>query len=507
MVTDEHIRKIVAVYQTTESLRKTADEMGLSLSTVRKALIPNGAYETPYSKEVFFYYTKGYSAEEIAKALNTTAKRVAAWMPYDKGMYNMDDKSQDAVRSDNYRKRIKQAKMNAVRNKIEYEKKLFSGTVNKNHFTSSSTEYDWEEYLYPKNPIRLHLKLQNEHADPDDIRILKKYGRSSTGDSIERDILIPADMTLHALHYAIQRLYGWQNSHLRSFKLPKDVYQKLTGNTVRGWGSLIGVLFQTTYPEHGEHSTYGDDDYDDGSHKVWLRKKYTGPYGYLNDYERYDIAQAEFEEFINRFPNMAVYEPFDFNKEHKSREERIIKHAPVIDLTLDELNASIIMDEGTENLLERLIVASVLACVGTNTAESSDLNKKMIKRLYINDDEPIEVPEVKPVTNKLIYNYDYGDGWEIEITRLWDCNDLLEKGYITDEELTEAKNTVIDKHKPVCIHQDGIFLVDDVGGFGGFIEMLQTLYESDDLEEKESMRTWSSGMGWNTRKVGNKEML
>lgn len=95
----------------------------------------------------------------------------------------------------------------------------------------------------------------------------------------------------------------------------------------------------------------------------------------------------------------------------------------------------------------------------------------------------------------------------MEITRIRDCTDLLKEGYITDEALTDAKNTVINKHKPVCIHQDGIFVVDDVGGFHGFIEMLRTLYESDDLEEKESMRTWASGMGWSTRKVGNKEML
>ena len=71
---------------------------------------------------------------------------------------------------------------------------------------------------------------------------------------------------------------------------------------------------------------------------------------------------------------------------------------------------------------------------------------------------------------------------EIEITRLINCDDLLEEGLITDEELTETKNTVINKHKPVCIHQYGIFLVDDVGGFGGFIEMLRTLYQSDDSE-------------------------
>jgi hypothetical protein len=114
-------------------------------------------------------------------------------------------------------------------------------------------------------PIRLHMKLHNEWLGEDEQRILKKYGRSSTGNSIERDILIPHDMTLHGLHYAILRLYGWQNGHLHSFHLPEDVYQKLTNNTVRGWGKLIGVLFQTVYPDNVWKARYGDDDYEHGS--------------------------------------------------------------------------------------------------------------------------------------------------------------------------------------------------------------------------------------------------
>ena len=109
----------------------------------------------------------------------------------------------------------------------------------------------------------------------------KEHGRSSAGNSIERDILIPHDITLHALHYAIQRLYGWQNGHLHSFRLPNEVYKELTGNTVRGWGNLIGVLFQTVYPDDVWEARYGDDDYEYGSIKTWLRKKYTGSYKYL----------------------------------------------------------------------------------------------------------------------------------------------------------------------------------------------------------------------------------
>jgi len=102
---------------------------------------------------------------------------------------------------------------------------------------------------------------------------------------------------------------------------------------------------------------------------------------------------------------------------------------------------------------------------------------------------------------------DYGDNWIVEITRQKNCDDLLDNGQLTHEELAIAINTVAEKHRPVCIHQDGMFVVDDVGGLDGFIDLLRTIYEPADLVEKEEMQTWAHGMGWSTRRTGNKEML
>ncbi|KPU44471.1 plasmid pRiA4b ORF-3-like protein [Oxobacter pfennigii] len=91
-------------------------------------------------------------------------------------------------------------------------------------------------------PVYLHLELKDEYLTEDQERMLKRYGESLGGETICRDILIPSDMPLHNLHYAIQKLYGWQNSHLRCFRLPEEVYQKLTGGTVKGWADLVGIL-------------------------------------------------------------------------------------------------------------------------------------------------------------------------------------------------------------------------------------------------------------------------
>jgi len=98
-----------------------------------------------------------------------------------------------------------------------------------------------------------------------------------------------------------------------------------------------------------------------------------------------------------------------------------------------------------------------------------------------------------------------------------DSQRILNKyGIITEEELAEAKSAVIRGHRPVCIHQDGMCLVDDVGGLGGFINMLRILYETDERDEirnpydpdtKENTLVWAHSMGWSARKISNKQML
>ena len=108
-------------------------------------------------------------------------------------------------------------------------------------------------------PVRLHLELKGDYLSDYQKRMLRRYGESTSGESITRDILIPSDMPLHNLHYAIQRLFGWQNSHLRSFYLPDDIYNKLTGGTVKGWSDLLGVIYE------------GEDKEEASSARVWAK--------------------------------------------------------------------------------------------------------------------------------------------------------------------------------------------------------------------------------------------
>lgn len=335
--------------------------------------------------------------------------------------------------------------------------------------------------------VRLHLELKGDYLSDYQKRMLRRYGESTSGDSMSRDILIPSDMPLHNLHYAIQKLFGWQNSHLRSFYLPENKYSELTGDTVKGWSDLVGLLFQP--PSEAEHDFFWDEDYKTGSINVWLRKKYTGPYVYGGVMEHPEIAKQDVKDLLDRFSMMEVRESFsDYMKrieEDNNNEVRITKKAPLIELTLEEMNASISMDQGTESLLERLEVNKVIAAQNENVTSTA----------------------LFPVTKELIYNYDFGDNWIVSITKYHDCEDLLKQNIVDEYELEEAEDIVLSKHKPVCINKDGISVLDDVGGLSGFANFLGTIYEGEDKEEATNARTWAKSLGWSNRKVSHKKLL
>lgn len=335
--------------------------------------------------------------------------------------------------------------------------------------------------------MHLHLELTNEYISEYQKRMLRRYGESSTGNSICRDILIPSDMPLHNLHYTIQKLFGWQNSHLRCFNLPDDIYKRVTGKTVKGWADLVGILFQP--PSEAEDDIFWDDNYEKGNFFTWLKKKYTGPYIYGGILEYPENARNDVQSLLDRFKLIDVKESFlDYMERSKKTDDaeiRILRKASLIDMTLEEMNSTIMLDSGTDNLLESLEISRVLA----------DKDSKM------------DTGALFPVTKKLIYNYDFGDNWIVNITREDRYTGLVENGLISLDEITYSNDIVLKEHRPVCIHKDGINVLDDVGGLCGFADFLGTIYESDDKKESKSYLTWAKGLGWKDKKIGLKMIL
>lgn len=377
--------------------------------------------------------------------------------------------------------------------------------------------------------LRLHLELDMKYADEEKLQILKKYG--SMKKAISRDILVPADITLHALNYAILRMFGWQNGHLHNFSLPEETFKELTENQFRTWSKIAGVYFR--FPTENYEDIYWDDDYREGENiKSWMKKKYTGPYKYKGYGEHYLLNQTEVQSMFARWDEITVHE-FDFRAKKKAEPYNVkLKEATIRQVT--HAFADVICHE----LIERLPLAEILCVKNKGNVDFAKIRKYLDSKLSkIDVNNMIEeyknkkfssmkaeqaflgkynIP-VLPITEQLIYSYDYGAGWEVLIsseniykqdeTGVWrDMN-----GEIPDVPADNLEE-IAAKHRPVCIAKDGIELVDDVGGIGGFCRMLQTIYEcnTDDeegLEERESMLGWADMMGWTGRKISPKKTL
>ena len=297
MGNDEIYQQVIADFKITGSVKKTAQNVGTTLVRAQRILITEGLWSSPTSEKVVSLYSQGKAVPEIAEELFVSEKTVQAYLPYirtDKG-YGGESRSSDAIKSDDYRKRIHIAaesqvsKENMEKERGQMEEKLRSiKIIEDDELQATHTESDnriaaeslledlsglTTEQLYNdhmvKRPevLKLKLSLDMEYVDDDDMEVLRKYGKVEQG--ITREILVPADITLHALNYAILRAFGWQNSHLHRFCLTKEGFQKLTGgkNKVdkyglveydgkfKNWVDLCGIYFRYPTEDFEERRT------------------------------------------------------------------------------------------------------------------------------------------------------------------------------------------------------------------------------------------------------------
>ena len=98
-----------------------------------------------------------------------------------------------------------------------------------------------------------------------------------------------------------------------------------------------------------------------------------------------------------------------------------------------------------------------------------------------------------------VYQQDEAGVWKDGRGEIWD-------------EFTDVLDEVVSRHRPVCIGKDGIELVDDVGGIGGFCNMLRVIHDADmedDMawDERKQMLQWLDMMGWTGRRINAKRTL
>ena len=89
------------------AFQKELDEQGISLSTakIRKILITGGCWSTERSREVAELYEKYQSVSRVAEELGVTDALVTMYLPYEKVVYDLDEKSRNARRVARWREK------------------------------------------------------------------------------------------------------------------------------------------------------------------------------------------------------------------------------------------------------------------------------------------------------------------------------------------------------------------------------------------------------------------
>lgn len=373
---------------------------------------------------------------------------------------------------------------------------------------------------------------------------------------ISREVLVPGNMNLHAMHYMIQRLFGWLNGHLHNFSLSDEDFNAITSGRVGGWKKLCGSLLH--FPTNENSDFFWDDDYKTGqSVRTWYKKKYTGPYAqkavcetYYNTMRELKIFQEKNPGFASKMPlwemqsQLVFEEPLNFLNERLTLDELLVNGSPRTEMEkrreyrnwlaaleqkkketealiegIDEKKRAE-LDDALENLVrwrdnkayvEQMIYMGrtdeLFEQTGTTAQDwlkeaeyFISRSEKKCKKLFTDCN-----PKLDPLFDTLYYEYDYGDGWFVKISVVEKYETKKEAAQAC-EELAELIDQVKLDQAPRCIAADGINVLDDVGGIGGFHDMLSIL-NGDDQEEIASTKSWARGLGWTGRLTKPDRML
>ncbi len=544
---------IVNTYLDSGSVKATCEKSGASEVTVRRVLITEGLWSSKTSKRIASLMDRGMSIEEVAAELSVTKNAVEAYLPYSRGKYGMSG-TENAQNSKKYRDRVTEAQK-AVCTLTADEKKSIAkeSPALKDKMASSSGKAPLKESPEISGQessdlvLKLHLELVDYNWDePSEDLGLKGEEReefltlAKAKKGISRDILVPGNMNLHALHYAIQRLFGWQNSHLHRFFINNNDFDEMTGGKFGAFAQLCGSLFR--FPDDDSSDFYWDDDYKDNiSVKSWLKKKYSAPFRCGSIGESYLGNKWGIEDFLNHFSQFssestlksideAVFMGETWNclierlsvgelflPQNQAHKDAASWKADILhkgnDLTRELENARIDQDDlrsSADELREWRKSADQLDQL--KWMFPNTFKEEVKKRTGESYEEVVaahreELPywknrcmkfirdwnvALEPYFSELYYEYDYGDSWCVRITVTDRQNDPL-----TAEALQGA---------PLCVQSDGMNLVDDCGGIGGYLKMLRVL-NGKDSEEKAEMRAWARSLGWTGRLNRPEKML
>ena len=568
-------QQIIEEYENDQSIASIAKKLHTTQVRVQRVLITEGLWTSRRTQQVAELRDLGLTVPEIAEELGIDEKTVQTYLPYSRGQYGTKT-TDDSERSREYRDRMKTAAENMhtsseeagqMLNDQQWEDLLAEADVDPEFkMTYVDDKYPEKPYWDPDSVYKLHIELvsppyyceENElDLDEDERAELFRMGKATDGFS--RDVLVSGAMTLHAMHYMIQKLFGWQNSHLHRFSLSDEDFNQLTGGKVKGWADLCGSLLK--FPDGDFYDTCWDDDYKEGiSVKSWYRRKYNGGYftkavgdNWLYNRQRISEFWADCSEddrykddsaggaitgdTLLQDVNMYFEDPYNTLMESLTAGDLFVteKGRAASDKDLDQWKirqltslermskavAENLTDEDMEvaddmfsELKRRRESQSHLehymytdkSVIREKTGEDPDIVAIYHENLIRSYEMSLMGLQVKvanePFFKTIYYNYDYGDDWWVKIT----CDEIYTSihdiPYAPDERLEE----IVNKNKPLCIAADGMNVVDDCGGIYGFLRMLRTI-NGKDKDEARNMKEWARSLGWTGRMYKPENML
>ena len=468
------------------NMSAVANQFGITRAKVNKILITAGVIDSPLHRDIMELKEQGYETDDIAAVLGVSAATVRINIPYEKVIYNGEEKSAGAVYVEEYRKREKVFLNSVVRKKTdrEIQREIYMSDPENQAMLNLMREQGLldnqgmldnidikddpvhlepfftveESKLFKMNPdiMLLHIELDDEIPEEDRALCGVEHGKS-----ISRDILVHHALPLHNLHYVINQAFGFTNSHMHEFELSSEDLKWVTAGKVENWKKLVGLVFKN--PLRDEDLDFWDDDYEGGSPKKWMRSKYTGP-GYVKCYEEgyrnviqelgnWKVRAKSLEELLHKYES----NPFSVNE--------VLSIYNILELDPSYPRS---FDEFYEVLAENIQDAATYS-----------------------DESTLSQPWVRGFAKELHYTYDFGDSWQFTITPKYDAEYLVKAGRVTEKGIREAIQRVCVLARPVILAADGYPLIDDCGGIDGYVETLRAIEDGD----KDS-KAWTEGMGW-----------
>ena len=541
----EKYQKIVEDYKKTKNIRGTAKANQVSIVKVRRILITEGLWSSPTSEKVKTLWEQGLTAKEIADKLQIPLKNVQAYIPYSRGAYE-ESETTDSIRCKTYRERCK----NTFQTQVLYDHKVFMDNSSPIELRRAHNKMQNSFSDAPERALRLRLDLIDSEVErhPE----IGLYGKAEK--NISRTVLIPATMNFNALHFLIQKVFGWKNRKTHHFGLTRDEFMWITNDHFHEYKLLSGVYFR--FPPEKDKDKLDDkhwnDDYDGKeSFSAWLKRKYCGPYYYLGYYDHF----GENALAVRWFHMRHVYEELCMPIMYVGNQP-IIGHVKFYTdtSTVNMVNKIMDFDQELNYLCERLPVRQIITVKDQITEDPRDIAKKaafsnyacyhqtdkvakdvVFRVAYMREqmkdpwDKTLNpemvwdeyqdcvlrsTPDTKPVSDTVIYHYDYDNHWDVKVT----CEEVYyeqengkgfqdRNGNPVDAELKSYLTDYIMKEVPICLAKDGLAVLDDVDGIEGYCAFLRSYFDKENMDEREMCKRQARMYGWSPKDVNLCQMI